>query len=50
MMKALFYCKNNLVVLSEAAAKIEQSDFKIGSGKLLKESFNESYIKEISKK
>ena len=30
--------------------KIEQSDFKIGSGKLLKESFNESYIKEISKK
>ena len=30
--------------------KIEQSDFKIGSGKLLKESFNESYIKEISEK
>ena len=30
--------------------KIEQSDFKIGSGKLLKESFNEPYIKKISKK
>ena len=29
--------------------KIEQSDFKIGSGKLLKKALIESYIKEISK-
>lgn len=30
--------------------KIEQSDFKVGSGKLSKESFNETYVKKISTK
>ena len=30
--------------------KIEQSDFRVGSGKLSKESFNETYVKKISTK
>ena len=30
--------------------KIEQSDFKVGSGKLSKESFNDTYVKKISTK